>query len=103
MITFNEKRAPTSIKYVAESDIIMTNFFQSLQLFWSHSSVFALEKVAWKSKFSELFYLLEALVAAFSEMGAPKSSWARSNNFKCIRDIAILLVALLCFHLRKVV
>ena len=99
MITFNEKRAPTSIKYVAESDIIMTNFFQSLQLFWSHSSVFALEKVAWKSKFSELFYLF----AAFSEMGAPKSSWARSNNFKCIRDIAILLVALLCFHLRKVV
>ena len=44
MVYFNEKRVPTFRKNVAEPDIIMTNFFQSLQFIWSHFSVFALEK-----------------------------------------------------------
>ena len=44
MVTFNEKRAPTFRKIVVEPDIIMSNFFQSPQFFWSHSSVFAVEK-----------------------------------------------------------
>ena len=42
--TFNEKRAPTFRKNVAEPDIILSNFLQPLQFFWSHSSVFTLEK-----------------------------------------------------------
>ena len=71
MITFNEKRAPTSIKYEAESDIIMTNFFQSLQVFWPHSSVFAVEKQPENLSFQS-FFNSQRLVAAFSEMGAPK-------------------------------
>ena len=42
--TFNEKRAPTFRKHVAEEDKIMPNFLQSLQSFWLHYSVFVLEK-----------------------------------------------------------
>ena len=42
--TFNEKHEPTSRKYVAVQDKIMRNFLPSLQFFWPHFSVFALEK-----------------------------------------------------------
>ena len=44
MANFNETRAPTSRKYVAEQDIILTSLSGTLQFPWSHSSVFALEK-----------------------------------------------------------
>ena len=45
MVTFNENRAPTFSKYVADPDIIMSKFLQSYQFLWSHSSsVFALDK-----------------------------------------------------------
>ena len=33
MVTFNEKQAPTFRKYVAEPDLIMSNFLQSLPFF----------------------------------------------------------------------
>ena len=42
--TFNETCAPTSKKYVAKQDILMTNGSKPLQSFWFHSPVFALEK-----------------------------------------------------------
>ena len=66
MVTFNEKRAPTSRKYVAKQYIITPNLLQELQFLWSHSSVFALEKQPENFKFSELLAL-----AASNETGAP--------------------------------
>ena len=42
VVTFNEKRAPTSRKYIAEQDIIISNLLQFFQFFWQDSSVFAL-------------------------------------------------------------
>ena len=41
--TFNETRAPTSRKYVAEKGIVMPNLSKTFQTFWLHSSVFSLE------------------------------------------------------------
>ena len=43
LVTFNQKRAPAFIKYVAEPEIMISGL-QSLQFFWSHSSIFTLEK-----------------------------------------------------------
>ena len=53
--TFNEKRAPTFRKNVTEPDIILSNFLQPLQFFWSHSSVFALEKQPENLSFQSFF------------------------------------------------
>ena len=44
MATFNETRARTSRKYVAEQGILMQNLSETNQSIHSHSSVFALEK-----------------------------------------------------------
>ena len=44
VVTFNETRAPTSRKNVAEQGIVMPNWSKTSQTFWSHYSVFALEK-----------------------------------------------------------
>ena len=44
MTTFNERRAPTSRKHVAEQGIKMPNCSKTFQGFWSRSFVFALEK-----------------------------------------------------------
>ena len=44
MATFNEARAATSRKYVAEEGIVMPNWSKTFQTLWLHSSVFALEK-----------------------------------------------------------
>ena len=41
--TFNETRSPTSRKDVAKDGIAMQNCSETLQMFWSHSSVFTLE------------------------------------------------------------
>ena len=44
MATLSETCALTSRKYVAEQGIVMPNLLQTLQSFWLHSSIFALEK-----------------------------------------------------------
>ena len=44
LATFNETRAPTSRKYVAEQGIVKPIISEKLQFYWSHSSVFAFEK-----------------------------------------------------------
>ena len=44
MVTFNETRAPTSRKNLAEQGIVMPNLSKTFQTFWLHYSVFALEK-----------------------------------------------------------
>ena len=55
--TFNETGAPTSRKYVAEQGIVMANSSKTFQTFWSHSSVFALEKQPKNLNFQRGFYL----------------------------------------------
>ena len=45
MATFSESRAPTSRNNVAEQGIVMPNLLETLQSLWSHSSIFALEKI----------------------------------------------------------
>ena len=52
MVTFSENFAPTFRKNVAEADIITSNFFKSLQFFWSQPPLLLLERV---------FYLLKRL------------------------------------------
>ena len=42
--TFSETCVPTSRKYVAEQGMLMPNWSKIFQNFWSHSSLFALEK-----------------------------------------------------------
>ena len=41
--SFNERRAPTSRKYVVEQALPTPNWSKKFQTFWSHFSVFALE------------------------------------------------------------
>ena len=53
--TFSETRAPTSRKYVAEQGIVMPNWSKTFQTFWSHSSVFALEKQPKNLNFDSVF------------------------------------------------
>ena len=73
MATLNEKRAPTFRKYVAEQDVFMPNFVQSLH-FFDGTSPFLLEKSNLKILVFSVFLLpKEALVAAFSETSAPTS------------------------------
>ena len=55
--TFNEKRAPTSRKYVAEQGIMIPNSSKITHIFRSHSSVFALEKQPKNPILQSLFYL----------------------------------------------
>ena len=57
MATFNETRAATSRKYVAEQGIVMPNWSKIIETFRSHSSVFALEKEAKNINFESFFYL----------------------------------------------
>ena len=42
--TFSARHAPTSKKYVEELGIVIPNWPKIIQIFWSHSSIFALEK-----------------------------------------------------------
>ena len=55
VVTFNETRAPTSREDVAKQGIMMPNWSKVIQTFYSHSSVFALEKEPKNIFFSECF------------------------------------------------
>ena len=57
MATFNETRAPTSRKYVAAQGIVMPNWSKTIQAFWWHSPVFALENQSKILNYSEFFNL----------------------------------------------
>ena len=64
--TFNETPAPTSGKYVAEQDIVMSHWLKTFQTFRWHSWIFALEKQPKNLNF--LFLPLgDPLVPTFSE------------------------------------
>ena len=55
MATFNETGALISRKNKAEQGIVMPKWSKVFQSFWSHSSVFALEKEPKKLNFQSFF------------------------------------------------
>ena len=73
MATFSETHATTSRKDVAEQYIVMSNWSKTFQTFWSHSSVFALEKQPKNLNFQRFLTLIDPLVATFNETRAPTS------------------------------
>ena len=73
MATFNERRAPTSTKYVAKQGIVIPNSSKIMQLFRSHSSIFALEKQPKNPIFQSFLSLIDCLVVTFNETPAPTS------------------------------
>ena len=62
-------RELTSRKCILEQVIIMPNLWQPLQFFYSHTSVFALEKFPKNLNFLSFFN--ETLVTIFNEKRAP--------------------------------
>ena len=68
--TFNETRAPTSTRYVATEDIVMSNWLKTFQTFWSPSSIFALEKCPKNLNFHSFLSVGDPLVATFSQTRA---------------------------------
>ena len=73
MATFNETRTNAFRKYGSEQGIMMPNWSKTFQNFWSHSSVFNLEKLPKNLNFHSFLLLIEPLVATFNEMCAPTS------------------------------
>ena len=63
--TFNEGRAPTSRKYVAEQGIAMPNWSKTFQNFWSYSLIFALEKQPKNLNFYNFFISKRVVVGYF--------------------------------------
>ena len=55
MVTFSETRGPTSREYVGSQGVMMPNLLQTVQCFWSHSSVFALENYSKYLNFWNIF------------------------------------------------
>ena len=73
MASLNEKCFSSFGKYVAEHDVLIPNLLQSLH-FFDGTSPFLLEKSNLKILLFRVFIPpKEALVAAFSKMGAPTS------------------------------
>ena len=105
MATFNERREPTSRKYVGEEGIMMLNWSKTLQTFWLQFSIFALEKELKISIFRVFLPLTDTLVATFNETRAPTSKKyageLRYNDAKSIKSILKLFVALVRFCLDK--
>ena len=73
MATFRETCAIPSRKYASEPGMAIPNLSEKLQFFWSHASVFALERKLKKLNFQSFLPLRNTLVAAFNEMCAPTS------------------------------
>ena len=71
--TFNERRAPTSRKYVAKQGIVIPNWSKIIQLFRSHSSIFALEKQSKNPIVQSFLSLIDPLLATFNETRAQTS------------------------------
>ena len=105
--TFNETRAPTSRNYVAEQGIVMPNWSNMFQSFWSDSCVFALERQAKKLNFKSFVtfkrpfggYFQWNFCIYFQEI----CSWTRYTNGKLIKYISSFLVALRRFCYRNTV
>ena len=105
MATFNKTYAATSRKYVAGQGIVMLNWSKTSQTFWSHSSVFSLEKQPKNLNFQSVFdskrpfggYFQRNACTYFQKI----CSWTRYSDSKLIKNISNFLVALLRFCFRK--
>ena len=53
--------------------VVMSNWSKTFQTFWSHSSVFLLEKQPEKLNFQSFLFLKDPLEATFNETRAPTS------------------------------
>ena len=73
MATFNETRALTSRKFVAKQGIVIPNWSKIIQLFRSHSSIFALEKQPKNPIIQSFLSLIDCLVASLNETRATTS------------------------------
>ena len=73
MAPLNETRAPTFRNYVAEQGVVMPSWSKPFQSSWSHSSVFALQKLIKNLNFQSFFTSKSPLVATFNEMRASTS------------------------------
>ena len=65
MAFFSVARAPTSKKYVYQSGIVMPNWLKTFPAFWSHSSVFALERQPKNLNFQGFFASNKPFVGYF--------------------------------------
>ena len=73
MATLYETHAPTSRKYIAEQGIATSNRSKTFPTFWSHSSVFPLEKQPKNLNSQGFLPLINPLVATFNKRRAPTS------------------------------
>ena len=73
MAAFRETGAFTSRWYEVEQVVLIPNFPETLEGFWSHSSVFALEKYSKNLSLKSIFTTETTLVATFSETRGPIS------------------------------
>ena len=71
--TFSETCALFFRKDISEPGISIPNLLEKLQFFWSHSSIFALEKYPEYLNFNSFLPLRDALVASFNKRHAPTS------------------------------
>ena len=103
--TLYETHAPTSRKYIAEQGIAISNRSKTFPTFWSHSSVFPLEKQPKNLNFQNFFtsyrpfggFLQCSACTDFQKICIS----VRYSDAKLIKNIPSFLVALLRFCFRK--
>ena len=73
MTAFSETGAFTSRRYEVEQVVLILNLSDTLEDFWSHSSVFALEMYSKDLSFKSIFTNKKTLMATFIETCEPIS------------------------------
>ena len=93
MATFNETCAITSRKYLSETTLSVPILSQKLQYFWSHCSVFALEKLTKKLNFHR-FFIPKIIIGGYFQWNVCTHFekiciWSRHEHCKFIRETSI--------------
>ena len=106
MVTFNEKHVRTVQKKCNWARYNYVGFFPFLSMFLVAPLRFCCRKLAWKSKFSEFFYLFKRLCGGCFQWNRCiyfQMIWSGTSciHSKFIRDTPRFLVAFLPFCLRK--
>ena len=103
MTTFRETCPLTSKKYVSEPGMIIANLSEIFQFFWSHSSVFILEKKHKNLNFQSFLPLRDPLMATFNKRRARTSTKyvAEQGIVERYREISIFLSHCSVFALKK--
>ena len=103
--TFNKSRTPTSGIHVSEQDIVMPNWSKSFQQFWSHSTVFNLQRLSKNLNFHSCFTFNRPTVG-YSQRNVCRyfqkiCRWPRYSDVKLIKSNSNFLVRLVRFSFRK--